>query len=76
MELAQGLAMKQYNITKDQNLKKFNNVYVVKLPRARSTNAKTHNLFPKRTSTTSIQCGIHIVFKGVNTKKGAKNHVG
>lgn len=46
MELTQGLAMKQYNITKDQNPKKFNNFYVVKVPHARSTNAKTHNLFP------------------------------
>jgi hypothetical protein len=47
LELAQGLAMKQYNITKDQNLKKFNNSYVVKFPCAKSTHAKTHNLFPR-----------------------------
>jgi hypothetical protein len=39
--------MKQYNITKDQNLNKFNYFYVVKLPNAKSTHAKTHNLFPR-----------------------------
>jgi hypothetical protein len=57
--------MKQCNITTDQNPKNFNIFYVVKLPQ----------FFPKMTSTTNMQFKIHIVFKGVNTKKGAKNHV-